>query len=190
MWEATGYRRIQPDPLKPASDIGSSLVTSTQFVDKGPLCDLIADPHARIERGKRILENHLHARSGLAARIARKEGLARNPHITRTGLQDARKHPPQGTLAASGFAHKAENLSSGDFKTDLGHGLDDRRLRQQARADRESAKYPLDGCEAARQRASLDLNRRPRCSLRRTRRRARRMTRARWIPLESTMDDR
>ena len=89
-------------------------------VDLQPLADDVADRHARIERGVRILENDLHLAAHLAQlalRASPADVLPVENHFAAGGLDRAAgSRGPTVDLAAARFADQAERLARADVE--------------------------------------------------------------------------
>ena len=87
---------------------------------------LIAQNHLRIERGKRILKDHLHIAPGLAqgtARQAKHIGPVEH-HLARLRLNQTQQGPPGRGFAATGFPHKAQRLAPVYMERDIFDRMD------------------------------------------------------------------
>ena len=112
-------------------------------VDLQHLVDLVADPHDRVERGHRLLEDHGHARAAQIAqprRRGRQHVLALEPDLAGRGRQLARQqaHHRLGGhgLAGARFADHADDLARADREGDVLDGMGAVRAARQA--DREA----------------------------------------------------
>ena len=125
--------------------------------------DLLADPHHRVERGHRFLEDHRNiaaaaAAHGVLGQRQQVDRIRRVPHIwiLRCGFSAGpnppihprlrRKQPQQRQrgdgLARPGLAHQAKRLAGGDFKRDAVDRL--------AAAEGDGKiQDPQDGCGAS-----------------------------------------
>ena len=90
------------------------------------LADDVADPTTRVERGDRVLEDHLHARTKLS-QVARAElgdrGAAED-HRAGVGTRHLHERPAGRGLAGTGFAHEAEGLTRQDVEAHIGDSID------------------------------------------------------------------
>ncbi len=119
--EAAAQRRVEPHPLQHRRHIGVGLPPGDDAVRHRALGHRLGHPHARIEAGKRVLVDHLHAGRQLARTAG--DGRAVQPHGARGGRIDARGHAPQRALTAPALAHQAQHLPVGQVEADPGHRL-------------------------------------------------------------------
>ena len=79
-----------------------------------------AHRHARIERGVRVLEDHLHALAPGAHRLVaeRQQILALEAHLAGGGLEQAQHQTADRRLAAARFAHDGEGLALLEMEVD------------------------------------------------------------------------
>src|ERR1700716_728842 len=89
-------------------------------MDLERFADDVADGHTRIQRGVRVLEDHLHAAAHLPHVFATKlrELDAVELHLTRSRLVQLEDRAAGRRLAASGLAHEAERLALLDEEID------------------------------------------------------------------------
>src|SRR5699024_1147964 len=91
-----------------------------------PVGDLLADALARVERGVRVLEHHLHG--GEFARPApqpqRGHGRPAELHVSGLGLLHPDHRAGGGGLPAAALAHQGEHLAGGDAQRDAVDGTD------------------------------------------------------------------
>ena len=133
---------LQPDPVEQLGDPPLDPAPLAPAVDQQRLADDLADRHARVERGVRVLEDHLHL---AAQRRAAPRRAGRRCRCRRTGLRppvgssSRRTARPSVGLAAAGFADQPERLASLDGEADAVDRAHLRRLRgrMRARLDRE-----------------------------------------------------
>ena len=92
------------------------------------LADEVEHPHARIERGHRILEDHLQleldAPPGRA--VERVERRAAEANMARARRIDVGGRAAEGRLAAAGLADQPHHLAFADREIDVGDRLDGR----------------------------------------------------------------
>lgn len=88
--------------------------------------DDVADLAARIERGERILKDHLDAVAFGAQRLAGKPGEIgiADPHRAAVRLDQSHHQPRHRGFAGAGFADEAERLAFEDREVDLTRGVD------------------------------------------------------------------
>jgi hypothetical protein len=97
------------------------------------LADDLADRHARIERGERVLEDHLDLAAQLlqGVRAGLGQVLALEQRPPRGRLLQPQDQPPDGGLAATRFADEPQGLAGLDGEIDIVHGPHDgRRLAE------------------------------------------------------------
>ena len=89
-----------------------------------------AGPHglARIERGKRVLKDHLYAGSPFQRRPIRQLPSGKQ-YRTGAGRQEADGHAGQRGFPTAGFAHKSESFSRMEGEAHIVHGFHARRTR-------------------------------------------------------------
>ena len=87
-----------------------------EVVGDDGLGDDLADRHAWVERGVRILKDHLRPRAHLfhlrGAELI--DVLSVEQHLTGGRLEQVEHQTAEGGFAAAGFAHDAQRLSLGD----------------------------------------------------------------------------
>ena len=83
-------------------------------MDERRLADDVLDAQARVERGVRVLEDHLHLEFGIARTVRRQGGdiLALEQDGAVGRRHDAGDHATECRLAAAGFAHQADDLAA------------------------------------------------------------------------------
>ena len=94
-------------------------------MDAERLADDIASRHARIERGKRVLEDDLH-RTPMRTQVGLAEMgdvAAVEPDAAAGRLDQAQDAARDRRFAAAGFADKPEGFSDANRKTDAVHGM-------------------------------------------------------------------
>ena len=81
-------------------------------IDDQPLLDDLADRHARIERGERILEDDLHARSERPHLVTRPgvDRFAVEEDFAAVGRQELHQRLPERRLAGPGFADQPQRF--------------------------------------------------------------------------------
>ena len=108
-------------------------------MDLERLADDVADRHAGVERGVRVLEDDLDVAAQLAHRAALL-GVDVDPvegQLAGGRLLQPHQHPAQSRLAAAGLADDAERLALVELEGDAVDGLDVAdRAPQHARLDR------------------------------------------------------
>src|ERR1700694_1113072 len=105
------------------------------------LGDLVSDPHHRIERGHRLLENHRNAISPDLPHPVLVEiekigsfELNRAADDPAGGVGDEAHDRQRGhALAATGFAHDRQRLATADVERDVVDGLEQPRTREEHR---------------------------------------------------------
>ena len=97
----------------------------------GPSRDRIADAHAGIEAGERILVDHLNAGRELlrAPSLFPGDGHLVEQDLAVARRVDAGDHAPEGRLPAAGFADEADDFALPDAEADIGHRAHDLGLR-------------------------------------------------------------
>ena len=85
----------------------------------------VKDSHARIERGIRVLENHLEVRPRCTQLflLQLRQIFASQNHRARRGWNQLQNCPAQRGFAAAGFAHQAEDFSTRQRERHAIHGL-------------------------------------------------------------------
>jgi len=118
--EVASRLRPEADSIEDARDPCFAVAAVAHAVDHEPLGHDVADPHAWVERGERILEDDLHVLAqplGTPAVLAR-DLLALEPDLAACGRHQADQRPPQGRLAAARLAHEADRFAGGDLEVD------------------------------------------------------------------------
>jgi hypothetical protein len=85
MREARHVIRQEADTLEQVGDAVGQIPALGEAVDHQRLAHQVADIHARIERGVRVLEDHLHVAAYGASRIAGEAGSLLARHLHRAG---------------------------------------------------------------------------------------------------------
>src|SRR5690606_9551227 len=80
---------------------------------------------ARIQRGDRILKDHLQARTGLAQRFTGQTGqiATLEQHLPAARWRQLHDGSADSGFAATGFTHEAQSFATSDIKTEIGNGL-------------------------------------------------------------------
>src|SRR5688572_1905549 len=105
--------RIEPAAQKKRIEVILELGALHDAVHERRLADDVGDAHARIERGERILEDHLHLESGfLRPAVA---------DVAAGGLEDPSDHTAERRLAAARLAHQPDHLAVLDDERDIVH---------------------------------------------------------------------
>ena len=91
------------------------------------LGDDLPDRHARIERRVRILKDHLHVPPRAAQLRAVRAAPCRVPeqHVAAGRFDEPQHRPPEGRLAAAGFADEPERFAGQDVERHAVDRLDD-----------------------------------------------------------------
>src|SRR5262249_10090455 len=119
--------RGQTDELEQRSHPGAPFLARPDAVDREPLPDDARDPHPRVERSVRVLEDDLH-RATYGAQLARpelQERAALEPHVARRGLEEAQDQPSQGGFSAAGLSDETERLAGRDREGNAVHRAHD-----------------------------------------------------------------
>ena len=116
-----GKRRMSdasmPTRCRMSADVVVAASRRDQAVHHGRLADDVDDAHARVERGVRVLEDHLHGEALGAPRgavVAPRSGRPFQKRSPGGGLEDARDDAPERRLAAARLAHQAHDLALAD----------------------------------------------------------------------------
>jgi hypothetical protein len=136
-----GYTPIVVNPFVGAG-LPASLVAlgaSHQAVHHGRLTHQLGHAQARVERGERVLEDHLHLQpSSLARRSVQVlQALAVPAHLARAGRMQARHHARQRGLAAARLAHQPDHLALAHLQVHPVHRA--HRLAPGGESDRQAA---------------------------------------------------
>ncbi len=109
------------------STTGGALLPRAPLPDVERLHHDVAHLAARVERGDRVLEDHLHPRAGFAHHVPVHRGqlVALEAHRARCRPGELHDRPAGGALAAPRLADEAERLARADVEADAGHGVDD-----------------------------------------------------------------
>ena len=117
---------MQADEVQEFADALRRGLPAGQAESADRLGDDFADPPARIERGERILEDHLHPPPHRAPRrpiAGRGEVDAFDQHLARAGFQQSNRHARERRLARTGLADQPERLAPNDRKIQAVDGL-------------------------------------------------------------------
>src|SRR5699024_6105699 len=82
---------------------------------------------ALVQRGHRVLEDHLHLADDLAVKLMRDlaaDLFALKPHLTRSDRIDADDCAADCRFARAGFADKAKGLALVNLERDVLHGME------------------------------------------------------------------
>ena len=99
---------------------------AADLVDDQGLGDELADVHAAVEAGIRVLKDHLHFGANLLQLISG-EGDKITPLIENLpggGLVEAKDGAAEGGLSAARLPHHADGFASGDGEGDIVHGVE------------------------------------------------------------------
>jgi hypothetical protein len=116
-------RRVQADQLERLADQPTAGAARLHIVHFERRQQRGADRMARVERGARVLEDHLHAathRPQLTAAEPR-DVAALEQHAAAARAQQAKDDAQQGRLPRARFADDAERLARSDLQVDLVH---------------------------------------------------------------------
>jgi hypothetical protein len=94
------------------------------FVDREWLGNDFANAHAGIERGERVLEDHLHL-AALGAQSLAGQGqhvVTFEKNFSFVGFDQAKEDPRERCLSAAAFANNGECFAGGDFQAHVVHG--------------------------------------------------------------------
>ena len=139
----------------PAQQVGHACLTlppAPHAVHQQRLADEVEQRHARIERGERILEDHLHLATQRpqlggtqAAHLDLRAVRGPDEDLTRGGLDGSEDAARGGGLAASALADEAQRLALVDVKVDAVDRADvAHRLLPEALADRKELPQARD----------------------------------------------
>jgi len=140
--EAVDETAVQPDEghefLHALDALGLGVA---QVVDAQRFADDAADRPARVERGERVLEDHLRlAADGLVVvAFGRLDVVAGDVAVAAGGRVEAQQRAPGGALAAAALAHQTQRLAAADLERQAIDGLHvaGHALEQQPLADGE-----------------------------------------------------
>jgi hypothetical protein len=116
---------IEADPLQHLVHIATDLAPRYQAVDERCLAHDLGHPHPGIERGHRVLEDHLHLELGVPGILALEARKVAALIAERAvgGLEDPCHDPPDRGLATAGFADQAHHLARLDGEIDAVDGV-------------------------------------------------------------------
>src|SRR5204863_8319400 len=116
----------QPDAREQRRDLLATFFASPDAVDLERLAHDVARRHARVERGKRVLEDDLHlAAIGPHLGLAETDDLATlDLHRTGGGLDRAQHRAAGRGLAAARLAHQPQRLALADREAHAIDGID------------------------------------------------------------------
>src|SRR6266571_1193895 len=124
VWKAPHVLRPQPDHAQEFSDAFLTATTALHAMHQQRLPDDIEQRHARIQRRKRILEDHLHVAPQPPQFTFREPGdinlLSRRraeQHLTSGGLYGSQDTARGCRLAAAALAHQPEGFAFVQRKT-------------------------------------------------------------------------
>ena len=143
----------------------------------------VADGHARIERGDRVLEHHLHRARAASRSVARSAPAISMPVDAHAAATSARCKPDHGVrdggFAAAGFADEAERLAGRDGEArrrrrrgPAGRAAPGNAPRDRRRRARRSLIATRSACQQADEMAAADRAQRRRLGARSARRRS------------------
>jgi len=123
--------RLETDHLHHFMDASVQLSAPCYLVYYQRLSNNLSDGHPGIERGKRVLKDHLdmgteffHISGVDGCQVQPRLSIGRaEPDASFRRTICAHNHPSDGGLAASGFPHKAQSLALVQRKTNAVHSL-------------------------------------------------------------------
>src|SRR5216684_2896126 len=120
VWKAVHLRLAQPDALEQFGDLACQLGADREPVYPQRLRHDGAGPHARIERGKRVLENDLHLPPmGAKLRLVQmRDVVAVQPDAAGGRIDQPQDGASDGRLAASRLADETKRLALRDREAD------------------------------------------------------------------------
>ena len=126
---ATRHRGVEAHHLQDGRDALARLSGAGESVDEERLGQRLADAHARVQRGERVLEHHPHGGTGAAQRFRRQgaEVAAVEQRHAAGRLLQPQKGAAQGGLAAAGFPDERHGFARRDREVDAVDGADARR---------------------------------------------------------------
>src|SRR4029453_1944421 len=141
VWVAGAGVGREPDGLEQLAYRSRLLTAPDEAVNLHRLAHDPRDAVARVERGKGVLEDHLHPPAHLPQLSLALVGdvLAVKEDPARRRLVEAQDGAADGRLPAPGLADEAERLAPLDFQRDVVHRLDvtDVAIEENAALDRE-----------------------------------------------------
>ena len=113
MGEAARQRRIKPDALHHLGNVGRFVFAADQSVHHGRLADDVLHAVTGVQRGIRVLENHLHfeLHGTLFRRRHRSDILAAPASFTACLRMQAHHHPAECGFSAARFADQPYDLA-------------------------------------------------------------------------------
>src|SRR6185437_5211086 len=119
--------RVEADAAQQLVDIGGEFGAGDDAVHRGRLANDVAHPHARVERGVGVLENHLDGELRRLALRRRQRGAVAPAIEDGAGARrhDAGDDAAERRLAAAGFADETDDLAGADDEIDRGDGVHD-----------------------------------------------------------------
>ena len=117
-----GALGVDADVLQRRVDQFRPLLLRASLPDVQRLDDDVAHLAARVERGDRVLEDHLHPRPRLAHRllVERREIGALEHHRTGRRRRELHHRPTRGGLSASRSTHDRRDSAAAEFQRDIG----------------------------------------------------------------------
>ena len=144
--------RGEPDALQGGLDLDAERLAGGDLVDHQRVADRLLDGHRRVERGVRVLEDHLEVGAQPAQLGAAHLGDASLAAVLRVVGDPAvrRRHQPEQRaaergLAAAGLADQAEHLAALEGDGDAVDGLDAARLQAQHPRQGAALELEVDG---------------------------------------------
>ena len=124
----------QADRLQQGCRHGVALPSLAEAMDIIGLADLFEDGEAPVERPKRVLVDHLHARPHLAPgqRAGRRDRRTLEQHIAVVRRLQPEREPPGRRLARAGFADQAKRPATLHRQRDAVDGANLDRSTKQA----------------------------------------------------------
>ncbi len=136
---AAHIRRVEADAAQHVVDIGGEPGICNDAVHDRRLADDVGDAHARVERGVRVLEDHLHRQLRRLAlgRFERRPIAAAIEDAALARRHDAGDDAAERRLAAAGFADETDDLAATNDEIDRGDGIDDLLAHRRAEPARQ-----------------------------------------------------
>src|SRR6185369_8756971 len=115
--------RIKPDASQQCGHAIAAFTLRALMMNYERLANDVADLHARIQRGVRILKNDLHLAPGLAQFffVERENVSTFEVDVTRSRFNQTQQAAPDCRLAATRFTNETQRLTSKDLKR---HAID------------------------------------------------------------------
>src|SRR5262249_5654469 len=125
---------IEADPREQRVDIALAPGLGDDAVNDRRLANAVREPHGRIERGDRVLKDHLDLGERLAAGSSRKlrKGPAAEPHLAAARRHDAGDDARERRFSATGLADQTDDLALRDREVDAIDRLDDAAVEARA----------------------------------------------------------